>query len=176
MIIFQGERCHNGGKCQLFWEVTGEALSPLGCGVCVTGVKEDFSEEMNAELPWKMKREREGWGKGYPGRGNRTHKGQELEKHEDLFSLTCVGGGSGVQPRETWGWDGQSLMKKGLAATLENFNFALKATGNHLRVTPRSDRCQLLWLPWRPVRKLLQWPNKGGWGEAWIKVGESGKE
>ena len=32
-------------------------------------------------------------GKGYPGRWNHTHKGQELEEHEDLVSLTCVGEG-----------------------------------------------------------------------------------
>ena len=28
----------------------------------------------------------------------------------------------------------------------------------------------------RPVRKLSQGPNKGGWEVAWIKVGEGGEK
>ena len=61
-------------------------------------------------------------GKGHPGRLNHIHKGQELEEHEDLASLSCVGeGATGVLRLRQAEPDGKGLAASSPAQLLSLF-------------------------------------------------------
>lgn len=88
----------------MFWEITGEAPKPTGCGGVSDGCQ-GFPEEVNCKQSperWRMR----GWGKGQPWqRTNSTYKGHVLDEHEDRF----------VRGR---GCREQGLMRKGVGSAV----------------------------------------------------------